>query len=265
MTLDEAIKKTKVLSKNDKEVFYKISYIINQLEPEFRRLLFDIEFANRLTYLCKIKKQTIGGNALAFFLQDLLITDMVSTLFRLWDTGQNTNSLYTVTTWLNKNIDLKNFIINLYPCQNISQKQAQLVIQQLPHTHKHKLLQSIKRYRTGYIGHNLQIKSQEENLLLYGDILALGSIMLYSDLTLKYAENFINIVLGKILNLWNFSHRDSCHRALKELDKILASKSFILNSGIRKKPLHYDDESGIAKEMTEEIWAQLKLDQEIFL
>ena len=260
LTMEKIIEITNELKPNDKDDFKNIKQIMEAMDEDLCRLLFDIEFSNILTSPWKIEAQTESGTHLAHYIQNIVISDMVSILFRIWDNSNDVNSLYLASTILNKNRILKEFIINCYPCEGITPAQAKQIIEQVPHAHKHKLLQHIKAYRTERIGHNLQNKSVQTELFV-GDMLKLGSIMIYADLTLKYASNFSNIVLGKIINYSKFPAKSNYEMALEELKNLLSSKGFLSNAGIRLKPLEYIDDGGLAKQILQD----LKIDKDLFL
>lgn len=260
LTMDQLIETSNTLKTNDKNDFKKIKHIFEELDEDLSRLLFNLEFTNILTSPWDLKKQTKSGILLLQYLQNILISDMVSTLFRIWDIGKNVNSLYMAATILNKNIILKKFIINCYPCDTITSAQAKQIIEQIPHIHKHKLLEHIKEYRTQRIGHNLQNKSNQSELFVK-DMFKLGSIMIYADITLKYAANFSNVVLGKIIDYSIFPAKSNSTIALEELKKVLSDQGFKSNFGIRKKPLEYIDDFGYTKQILHE----LKVDTDLFL
>lgn len=260
LTMEQAIEITDELNTNDKADFKQINQILETLDEDLWRLLFDVEFANTLTYLWELRKQTISGKYLAHYTQTILISDMISILFRIWDDDKDVNSLSRVSAILNKNHTLKSFIINRYPCDGITDTQAQQIIEQVSRTHKHKLLQHIKKYRTERIGHNLQSKSKPSELFEENKF-KLGSIMIYSDLTLKYASDLKNIILGKIIDYSKFPGESTCALALKELKTILSKQGFVSNSGIRRNSLEYTDDWGLTKQ----ILCDLKVNTDLFL
>ena len=85
--------------------------------------------------------------------------------------------------------------------------------------------------------------------------------MIYSDLTLKYASDLKNIILGKIIDYSKFPGESTCALALKELKTILSKQGFVSNSGIRRNSLEYTDDWGLTKQ----ILCDLKVNTDLFL
>ena len=88
--------------------------------------------------------------------------------------------------------------------------------------------------------------------------------MIYADLTLKYASNFANIVLGKIANYSILPKESNYFLAIEELKKLLIDPAFqSKNFGIRKNALEYTD--GDVFEAAKQILLDLEVDKDIFL
>lgn len=255
-TMDEIIEKSTTLNADTKNDFKTIKQMFKALEEDFIHLLFSIEFLNILTYRYTYVLSEAKVN-LDCYTKNILMSDIISTLFRIWDKNTDTNNLYIISTILNKNHSLKDFIINLYS-QNktITSEKVKKIIEQIPHTNKHRILQDIKKYRNEQIGHNSQNKQVSS--------LNLGKVMIYADLTLKYASNFDNIVLGEIRDYSIFPKESSYSLALEELKKIsLPLEIQSHNLGIRKNPLEYTD--GDVADAAKQILLDLEVDKDIFL
>ncbi|MBR2082937.1 MAG: hypothetical protein IJ876_08065 [Elusimicrobiaceae bacterium] len=242
--IEQIIVNSTKLSQNDKNIFAQIKQMLMNLDNDLYLLLFHVEFASKISWRWDISKQTKTGISLLECISSPLISEITSVLFRLWDTGKDVNSLPQINSLINHSKNLKNFIIHeLYPSPTISTIMASNVLNSIPHTRKHILIQTLQKYRNHKIGHNLNTTldiPQNPTHDVY-----LGNLMILSDVTLRLATSLNTVLLGYTHNFLEFPRNHMCYLALQELESILIDKGFEKDSSFRKAPLKYDNDTGL--------------------
>lgn len=251
--IEDIIMNSNELSKDDKTSFIKIKNILIDIDDDLYVLLFNLEFASRISWIRNDSKYTKSEISLLECISRLLISGIITTLFRLWDTGKDVNSLAEICKLINKRKNLKNFITDkLYPYKRITSMEAKRIIHRLPHAKNHILLKTLQNYRNNKIGHNLQTELRHP--VNPKDDVYLGNLMILADFTLQLATDLNQIILGYNHNFLKFPIEHKCNLALKEIENILINKNFNKNSSFRKAPFKYIDDSGVSEKLLKSLF-----------
>ncbi|WP_428065054.1 hypothetical protein [Candidatus Proelusimicrobium volucris] len=246
-SIEEIIFNSPLLSQDDKEIFKKVKNMLISLDNDLYLLLFHVEFASRISWRWDNSRHTTTGISLLSCISAPIISEITSTLFRLWDNGNNTNSLFQISRLINKSKNLKNFITQeLYPSSTTSSYMVCKILNSIPHTKKHILMQTLQKYRNHKIGHNLNTKFDTPDPI--HDVY-LGNLMILSDFTLQLATRLNTVLLGYTHNFLEFPQNHMCSLALQELESILISKGFEKNSSFRRSPFKYNNETGLEQQL----------------
>ncbi len=251
--IEDIIKNSNELSKDDKNSFTKINNILVNIDDDLYALLFNLEFATRISWIKKDSKYTKSEIFLLECMTRLLISEIISILFRLWDTGEDVNSLAEICKLINKRKNLKKFIIDtLYPYKDITSTEAREIIHRIPHAKNHILLKTLQNYRNHKIGHNLRTELKSPMNPQYD--VYLGNLMILADFTLQLATDLNKIILGYNHNFLEFPIGHKCDLALKEIENILINKNFEKNSSFRKAPFKYTDDNEVSQELLKSLF-----------